>query len=382
MFDDFLDEDEFVEDEGGESSYVPAETSLPPPNANTEMLGHGAIEKQLLDLFNEGKLPHAMIFAGPMGVGKATMAFRLARFLFKHGKNDDQGGLFGDAPPEPTSLDVSSDDPVTQKVASGGHPDLRYFERPLTPAGIKKTVFDVETVRKIAPFLRMSSAEGGWRVVIADEADLMNKEAQNAILKILEEPPPQALLILVCDRLGTMIPTIRSRCRTFLFQALDAEPMASLLKRAAPHASSGEIKTLTELADGSIGRALELHEEESVKTLDTILAFLSEWPEWRWSGIHQLADNLWRKDAARAYAGFTHIMEWIAQGFTRGKAVNADAVPEMLKTLQLQSLSAHYSLGQWIEICEKLNAHFTAVERSNLDERQGVIGAFAIFGGQ
>ncbi len=381
MFDDFLDEDELVED-GGEGSCAPAEPSLPPPNANTEMLGHAGIEKQFLDLFNEGKLPHAMIFAGPMGVGKATMAFRLARFLLKHGQNDDQGGLFGDAPPAPTSLDVSSDDAVAHRVASGGHPDLRYYERPTMPTGLKKTVFDVDTVRKIAPFLRMSSSEGGWRVVIADEADLMNKEAQNAILKILEEPPPQSLLILVCDRLGAMIPTIRSRCRTFLFQALDPETMSSLLKRAAPHASSGEIKTLTELADGSIGRALELHEEESVKTLNTILAFLSEWPNWRWSGIHILADNLSRKDAARAYAGFTHIMEWVAQSFARAKAVNDQNLSEALQTPELTALKDHYSLGQWIEICEKLNAHFTAVERSNLDERQGVIGAFAIFGGQ
>lgn len=383
MFEDFLDEDEFDADEGAGAS-VAVEPSLAPPSENTDCFGHEGIERQLLDLYNENKLPHAMIFAGPMGVGKATLAFRLARFLLKNGAggDDNQDSLFGDVPENPTSLSVSKDDPVFKRIASGGHSDLRYFERALAPSGLKKTVFDVETVRKIAPFLRMSSAEGGWRIVIVDEADLMNKEAQNAILKILEEPPPRALLVLICDRLGAMIPTIRSRCRTFMFQALDKPTMTTLLKRAAPDATLGEIEILAELSDGSIGRAIQLHEEKSVNTMNTILAFLSEWPDLPWSKIHQMADTLGRKDAAGAYAGFSHIMEWIAQSLTRGQAVNADSVPETLKTPELTRLKDHYSLGQWIEICEKLNAHFTAVDRSNLDERQGVIGAFAILGGQ
>ncbi len=381
MFDDFLEDDELLDDaDDGGSSYAPA-SSLKPPAENPDLFGHEAHEPMLLNLFNEGKLPHALIFAGPMGVGKTTAAFRLARFLLKHGQGDDnQDSLFGDAPAKATTLSIPSDDPVFSKVAAGGHPDLRFYERPLNDKGVKKSVVDVETVRKIAPFLRMSSAEGGWRVVIVDEADMMNKNAQNAILKILEEPPPKALLILICNRLGAMLPTIRSRCRTFHFSPLAPDTMQTLLKRAAPDATAGELKLLAELSDGSMGRALSLHEEKGANTLNSIIGFLESWPNWDWARIHPWADNISRED--KAYQGYVYIMEWVVQSFTRAKATGRSNLPEILKTDGLQPLENHYSLGQWIEICEKLGAHFTAIEQGNLDKRQGVIGAFGIIGGQ
>lgn len=382
MFDDFLEDDEFLDDadDGASPSYTTAPT-LKPPSENPDVFGHEAHEAMLLGLFNEGKLPHALIFAGPMGVGKTTMAFRLARFLLKHGQGDDnQDSLFGDAPPKPTSMSIAMDDPVFSKVAAGGHPDLRFFERPLNDRGVKKGVVDVETVRKIAPFLRMSSADGGWRVVILDEADLMNKNAQNAILKILEEPPAKAMLVLICNRLGAMLPTIRSRCRTIHFSPLAPDTLQTLMKRAAPEATAGELKLLAELSDGSMGRALSLHEEKGANTLNTIIDFLTGWPDWNWAKIHPWADNLSRED--KAYAGFTYIMEWVIQSIARAKATGPKNLPEILQIDGLAPLRDHYSLGQWIEICEKLGAHFTATEQGNLDKRQGVIGAFGILGGQ
>jgi len=382
MFDDLIEpDDEYLDD--AESNAPSSASSLRAPRDNPELFGHTAHEKMLLDLFNEGKLPHALIFAGPMGVGKTTTAFRFARFLLKHGNVDDnQDSLFGDAPAKPTTLSISQGDPVYQRVSSGGHPDLRYFERPLNDRGVKKGVLDVETVRKIAPFLRMSSSEGGWRVVIVDEADTMNRNAQNAILKILEEPPPKALLILICNRLGAMIPTIRSRCRTFNFSPLDETTLTTLLKRAAPEATGPEIKLLAALSNGSMGQALTLHEEKGVNTLNTILAFLEGFPNWDWPRIHPMADTLSRADAEKAYLSFTHIMEWICQSFARSKGVGRKTLPEILKTEALEPLENHYSLGQWIEICEKLGAHFTAIETGNLDKHQGIIGAFGIIGGQ
>jgi len=382
MFDDFIEpDDEYLDD--AEGTAPSSASSLQPPRDNPELFGHTTHEKMLLDLFNEGKLPHALIFAGPMGVGKNTTAFRFARFLLKHGNTDDnQDSLFGDAPEKPSTLSIPQDDPVYHRVSSGGHPDLRYFERPLNDKGVKKGVLDVETVRKIAPFLRMSSSDGGWRVVIVDEADTMNRNAQNAILKILEEPPPRALLILICNRLGAMIPTIRSRCRTFHFSPLDETTLTTLLKRAAPDASAKDIKLLAAMSDGSMGRALTLHEEKGVNTLNTIIAFLEGFPKWDWARIHPMADTLSRAEAEKAYLGFTHIMEWIGQSFVRSKAISSKTLPEVLDTPALQALANHYSLGQWIEICEKLSAHFTAIETGNLDKRQGIIGAFGIIGGQ
>lgn len=376
MFDDMFEDDELLNDagDGGAGETVPA--GLPPARENVEMIGADTIETTLLTLYNNKTLPHALIFAGPKGVGKTTMAFRFARFLLKHGAgDDDQGGLFGDAPPAPTSMAVAADDPVFRKVASGGHPDLRFFERPAD-----KTVVDVETVREIAPFLRKTTAEGGWRVVIVDQSDLMSRNAQNAVLKILEEPPPKAMLILICNRLGAMLPTIRSRCRTFHFAPLGKEPLEKLLLRAAPEARPAEITLLSALSDGSIGRAVELHEEGGIATLQTIIDFLGQWPDWDWPRIHPVADNLARSEGG--YAAFAALMDWTAQSLVKARAVGLHTLPEILKTDSLLALLNHYSLEQWIDICEKLKGHFIAIETSNLDKRQGVIGAFAILGGQ
>lgn len=379
MFDDFEDE-EYFEEEGNDNA-APA-SSLAPPRENGEVLGHDAIEQSLLSLYNNGKLPHALIFAGPMGVGKTTMAFRVARFLLKHGSEDSsQGGLFGDAPEQPTNMHVSPDDPVAHKVASGGHPDLRTIERPMDERkGTRKNAVDVETARSIAPFLRMSASDGGWRVVIVDEADTMNYFAQNAILKILEEPPPKALLILICNRLGTMLPTIRSRCRTFNFAPLDKPTITSLLKRAVPSATSGEIALLTELSDGSMGRAMALQEEGGVNTLNSILDFMGGWPNWDWPKIHPWADNLSRDD--KGYKSFAALLEWTASEILRAKAAPNRPLPEILRIEAVERLQNHYSLEQMIDICEKLKTHFITIDNSNLDKRQGVLGAFAILGGQ
>jgi DNA polymerase-3 subunit delta' len=383
MFDDFIDDDELMDDaEAGD--YAAPASSLLPPRENPEIFGHDHIEQTLLKLYNNNTLPHALIFAGPMGVGKTTMAFRFARFLLAQGNGDvGQDSLFGDAPAAPTNMNIPSDDPVFRRVASGGHPDLRTIERPIDEKkGTRKGVVDIESVRTIAPFLRMSASEGGWRVVIVDEADMMNRQSQNAILKILEEPPPKAMLILICNRLGAMIPTIRSRCRTFNFAPLDNATLAALLKRAAPQATSAEIALLSLLSDGSMGRALTLMEEGGVNTLNTIIHFLDDWPNWDWPKIHPMADNLSRAGEEKSYLGFTSLIEWVTASILRAKAAPNRELPEILKTKAVQTLQNHYSLEQWIDICEKLKGHFITIENSNLDKRQGVLGAFAILGGQ
>ena len=163
MFDDFDDMgSEAVEDSFG--SYEPEEPEgLSPPRESSLFLGHQNIEKTLIDLINSDAMPHALIFSGQKGIGKSTMAFRLARYLLKHGTGDEvQDSLFGDGPTEAHSLDVSYEDPIFSKVVSGGHPDLLTIERSMdTKKGTRKANVDVETARKVTPFLRMTSSDGG-----------------------------------------------------------------------------------------------------------------------------------------------------------------------------------------------------------------------------
>ncbi len=379
MFDDIFEEDEY-HDDAGEGIPAAPSAGLRPPRESSFVLGMDGIEKTLLSLYNQGTLPHALIFSGPAGVGKATMAFRLARFMLKHGAgaDDNQAGLFSDAPPLPTSMDVAEDDPVFRKVVSSGHPDLRTIERAEGKSGV-----DVDSVREIAPFLRKTTAEGGWRVVIVDEADTMTRQAQNAILKILEEPPPKALLILICNRLGAMIPTIRSRCRTFHFAPLPANDLNTLISRAAPGTPESERKLVAALSDGSAGAALGLLEDGGLSSLRTIITFLEDFPDWNWATIHPMADNLSRKDAEPVYQAHVKAIEWAVRNILRLRATGDGAkLPDILSGDRLKPLIHHYSLEQWIDICEKLKEHFTAIDHSNLDRRQGILGAFAILGGQ
>lgn len=382
MFDDFLDDEELID---ADEEYVSSEgPSLPPPRENPDLFAHENIEKQILDLFNKRQLPHAMIFAGPMGVGKMTMAFRVARFLLSQ-KDEEDGGLFGmeEPLPAPTTMQMSPDHPVFSKVAASAHPDLRTIERAMDERkGKQKSSVDVDSIRTIAPFLRMKATEGGWRVVIVDEADTMNRNAQNAILKILEEPPPKTVLIVICNRLGAMLPTIRSRCRTFHFPILDSASLTTLIKRAAPATNDSSLSLLATLSDGSAGKAIALLEEEGVNTLNTLLDFMGDWPQWRWVQIHTMADTLSRPDSDKAYLNFTFLAQWIAQGCAKARAIGPHVLPQILKLPAIERLIAHYSLDEWLEICEKLKEHFITIEHSNLDRRQGVIGTFSILGGQ
>src|SRR5205814_6509761 len=160
-------------------------------------------------LVEAGRLPHAILLSGPRGIGKATFAFRLARFLLA-GPEDLPAEMFGET--EKGGLAIDSESGVFRRVASGGHADLLTVERAYDPRRRRmRGEIVVGDTREISAFLRLTPAEGGWRVVIVDGADEMNRNAANALLKILEEPPQRALLLLVAHSPGRLLPTIRSR---------------------------------------------------------------------------------------------------------------------------------------------------------------------------
>jgi len=380
MFDDF--DDDLIDELEGE----PAATAnhLVPPRQMTDCIGHSAVEEKLLGLIDSGKMPHALIFSGQNGIGKATLAFRLARYLFKHGVESGQsgdGGLFGDDLPKETHDNLSIDpaDPVFSQVASGGHADLLVIERLFDEKKNRyKGSVEVDEVRKITPFMRKTASQGGWRIVIVDDADTMNRNAQNAILKILEEPPANALLVLVCHRLGTMIPTIRSRCRVIDFQPLSADDFGTLIKRDHGNLPQSDIDAVYAIAGGSVGRALQIIEEGGLEAVSKVMGLLHSWPEWQWSQIHVLADGMSRPGQENSLQAFQDVMLWVVESLLRAQA-RGIAPPRALDNEVTQKLLAHFSLHDWIEIASQLKEHFDTVQHANLDKRHAVLGAFSLF---
>lgn len=382
------DEDSFFSDEDSYEASAELHEKLPTSSRESyEVLGHQKIENQFIEFFEKNKFPHAMIFSGPKGIGKASMAYRLTRFLFKHGKeqNTVQDALFGgdEMQMQISSLAIAPDDPVFRRVLSGGHADLLVIEREIdTKTGKQDKDLKVDNLRKIEPFLRKTSSEGGWRVVLIDDADTMNRAAQNAILKILEEPPSKVIIILVAHRLGTLIPTIRSRSRLITFDPLSEEEMRDLLLKYGHGGIAGkEFDRLMALSQGSFGNAMELLEGGGLEMLSRLFIILDQAPNWKWSELNTLADELGSAQALPQFLLFSSLLQWLFRQVLFYKARGQNALPSYLNHDALNHLVCKSSLERLIDISDQLKNHFDRYDFSNLDRRDAVRGAFLVLNG-
>jgi DNA polymerase III subunit delta' len=348
------------------------------PRRNPALIGHVAAEQALLQAALGGRMPHAVILGGPRGIGKATLAFRFARWLLaRSSEGDGMGaGLFGAAAPN-ARLDLDENHPVARRVAAGGHADLLTVERGWDAKRKKlRGEIVIDDVRAVAGFLRLTPAEGGWRVVIVDSADEMNRNAANGLLKLLEEPPRRALLLLVCHAPGRLLPTIRSRCRKLYLQPLAEEEVIGLIARHRPEVIDADARALARLADGSIGRALELADAGGLDLYRSLLERLGELPRLDAVALHRFADRLAGADAEATYRTLTDLLlDFLA----RLVAGNAEGTPRMVlgdETELLHRLGADGRLDRWIEVWETLRTLFIRADSVNLDRKQVVLDAF------
>ena len=211
----------------------------PHPRETLHVYGHAAAEAEILTALTGDRMHHAWMLTGPKGIGKATLAWRMARYLLA--KEPADAGMFGDLPEAPQSLDVSPDHPVAHRIAALSDPGCLSIRRTWDPDRKRlKTQITVEEVRKLNTFFGLSATEGGHRVVVVDAADEMNPSAANALLKVLEEPPKGAVLILVSHQPARLLPTIRSRCRVLRLTTLGPEDMARALAEADVETDGGD----------------------------------------------------------------------------------------------------------------------------------------------
>jgi DNA polymerase-3 subunit delta' len=365
--DDDLDADEEPRD--------PAEAVVPAPRENPSLSGHEGAEEELLQAFTSGRLPHGLLITGPHGIGKATLAFRFARFLLSQEAEPSTGGLFTQT--LPTSLALPPEHPVFRRVASNGHADLLTVERGIDPKRKReRTEIVVQDTRAIAAFLRLTPAEGGWRIVIVDTADEMNRNAANAVLKILEEPPNRAILILVSDNPGRLLPTIRSRCRRLALRPLTDAVVADLLGRYHPDLSASDRAALMELAEGSIGHAIELAEEGGLALHRRLLDLLGRLPELDGAELHAFAEAVARWGGEDAFRVLAELFPaTLARSIAKAAQSDAGAAGEGGEA-KLAKLMARRGLDRWVEVWEKIAELFAQADVVNLDRKQVVLNAF------
>ena len=262
---------------------MPELSSTISPKNNTFLLGQQKAEQILLDAWKNNSLHNSWLLCGIEGIGKATLAYRFAKFLLAadNSKKDSY-----------TSLELSENNPVYKLVVNNAHPDLKIIERDYTDTDkrkvikaikdgetlseeelrkLKKSAFiRIDEVRTINEFLSKKSADNNWRVVIIDSIDDMNQASANAVLKILEEPPAKSILLLISHNPGRLLPTIKSRCAKLQISPLADNEVASLLRRYRSNLSEKDIAGLVAISSGSIGKAIIYSDKDALRYYDDL----------------------------------------------------------------------------------------------------------------
>lgn len=346
-----------AEQGGGVADYPHA------PNTAKVLFGHDDVEKKLLSMIKNDRLPHALIFVGERGIGKATMAFRLAKYIFSSQRPDED------------SLDVSFDDQAYGLVASMGHTDLRHItvseDRASDTLGVKE-------IRSIESFMHLTAFFGGWKIVIVDEAEKMTLQAQNALLKTLEEPTGKTLLILVCNNSGALLPTIRSRVQAIKFGSLARDDYLKVMALidASLESDCNKADIVEVISGGSPGNALLYLESGIYEYLEKFIDILNDFPDFDWVKVHKLADMFALADTSRSLYSLCRVIIREIHKIAICKAKSPEKIIE--KDSVFANSLGNCSLEFIIGICDSLEQHFKTAEYSNLDRRQVIIGAFVI----
>jgi DNA polymerase-3 subunit delta' len=312
------------------------------------LVGHDVAMQAVQAAFASGRMPHAWLIAGIEGIGKATLAKHIAQFVLANGQ-----GELGKLDPQHR---------VAKLVEAETHPDLLIIRRPLDEkTGEQRNIIPVEEALRIASFLHKTATHGGWRVVLIDEAHTLNRHGQNAILKVIEEPPSRTLILITVTTPGVLLPTIRSRCRVLQLAPLDAPHMMAIMQRTAPNASVEDRSALIDLSGGSIGFAMKMLRTETLPLYREMLALLDALPQLDVARLHKLADQIARKADAESFDVLTKLL--IERLRT---AAQAEAKRQPLGRVDLA-----------LSILDKTEATFDATDTANLDRKLAFINAIS-----
>jgi len=340
----------------------------PHPRHTAAVFGQAPAEAAFLQAFNTGRMPHAWLISGPKGVGKATLAWQIARFLLtQEGEN-----LFG----APESLSADPSNPVVHRMAALAEPRLLLCRRPYDPKTKRlRTAITIDEVRKLKGFFNLSATDGGWRVAIVDAADELNTAAANGLLKILEEPPEKVVLLLVAHQPSKLLPTIRSRCRALRCETLGEDDMGKALAQVG-HADSMS-PALASLSGGSPGQAIRMLSDDGVQLYGQIIGLIGTAP-----GLERpLALALAEKCAARGHESlYAMMLDLITLALVRlarhgaGMPMNEAANGELTLAARLAANADQARI--WANLQQEISAKTGHARAVNLDPAQVILDTF------
>lgn len=319
------------------------------PRTNPHLFGHEDAEEYWLKARESGKLAHGWILSGPKGIGKSTLAYRFARTLL------------GDSP----------------RIASGAHPDMLVVE-PLfeEKKGERKDTILAEQAREIPEFMSMTPAEGDWRVVIVDSVDQLNEKAANAILKVLEEPPAQAILLLISHNPGSLLPTIRSRCAMLKLKPLGDADFSRTMETLAPELDNATLSALHMFSSGAPGMAVDYAGQGASELYTQFLSVLPTLPALDSLKIHTFADQFGGVQTHAQFRLFTELaLTLLSRVCKAASGVPVAAVSEE-EQAAIAALVALHSPAVWAAKWQQAEREFSLAITRHLDYKQVAIVFF------
>jgi DNA polymerase III subunit delta' len=326
----------------------------PHPREQLAFFGHKEGEEAFLEGLRNARLHHAWLIGGPQGIGKATLAYRVARTLLDPGRSSD---------PNINSLAIAPDTTAARQVAAMSHPNLSVLRRaPATDKKAPSTTIPVEAVRKALAMFGSTAADGGYRVCIVDSAEDLTISSANALLKMIEEPPPRSIFLIVSHAPQRVLPTIRSRCRRLLLRPLEKADIRSVIASlGAPWTEAPEavLEQALHHGEGSARRTLELLDADKVSFIEQVTKLLDGLPRSDAKQIYALAEALAKRDADDSYDLMLETTEsWVSKRLHERAGLGASR------------------LAPLVEVCEKIGRSAREIDVFNLDRRPFILTLF------
>ena len=351
----------------------------PHPAETQEIFGQEKATQIFLSSFFSGRLHHSWILTGPKGIGKATLAWNIAKFLFVTPSVEYGASVFAQAD-LPTSIKIEKDHPVARRIKAGSEPGLFLLRRSYDEKRKNfRKLITVDEVRKLKSFFRLSAPDGGRRIAIVDSVDEMNQSAANAILKILEEPPKNTFLFLISHQPGRLLPTIKSRCRELTLDRLNEINLKRALEFAEVDIKGADTHALTLLSGGSVASAIKLVNKDGLLTYKMVLDVFSSLPNLKHDSLTNLLEKFSHLDKTEDFEFFTYLLEIVINRLTiNGVKQNLNENNSVFSELSLfPKLCPNQAAAiKWATLAQKISRRMREGHTVNLDPSALILDTF------